>query len=238
MLAEALAAEEGKAVAHPCGETGDSKGLKPDIAEAYDHEHCKLEAGIGKPEHRAECALTRDVLTQYARKESKIDGAGKNHHVPEKPDFQRREEVHQRNDRLHRKIAVHNSGGAAYLKLFKVAAELVGAENTGGGEEQDAGDRGEKNAGKADNDEHDGGDDTSFQYISLFLIFAGKQLFYIKIAYYPARLNMRLCSCVRFLGEKRGYLQFLYFYKEIFAAFLLFITEKPTDYLITARAED
>ena len=141
MLAEALAAEEGKAVAHPGGQAGDRERLEPDVADADDHYHRELEAWVRKAEHRTERALAGHVLPEYAREQREIHSAGEEHHVPEQADLDAGEAVDQGQHRLGGEVCIHDAGRAADLKLFKVAAELVRAEDAGRGEKDDAGHR-------------------------------------------------------------------------------------------------
>ena len=160
MLAEAHAAEEGRAVTDPGGKAGRQQGLPPDLTHADDQDDPEEHTGIVHPGESVERANAGDLPVKHAGEERQVQAEDKAHRIQEKP------HVQVRKRRLHGEIDDHDPERTPGVELFHILAVFVGAQAACHGKIQDPGD-GPRHARRRDGDQDNGRFDTVLQSSSL-----------------------------------------------------------------------
>ena len=130
MLAETDAAEQCKGVTSPGGKCPEYQSFQPDIADADHHQYAENNARIGETGNRVNGTRTGYFFMDDAREHGKVNTAGKAGNVADCTEMKDREQ------RLNADIDIHDPRRTVDVKLFHVAAVLIGTENARNAKQQ------------------------------------------------------------------------------------------------------
>ena len=150
MLAESQAAKESKAVTNPGGGTGQHKSLPPNVAYTDNDYQAKKQARVIQTCKSVQRAAAGDFLVQHTGEQSKV------HADDIADDIGNISHIKICKQGLNSKIEQHDPERTAGLQLLNAFAVFICTNSTHNGEEEDAGDRGQKHTGECDAQQHNG----------------------------------------------------------------------------------